>query len=310
MSYRLIHGRTVERDIGRIIGKQLSLAIDALESTRDLPPNAASHDARPHIKKIHAALCLSQPARISRYRHTKKRLNNASRLLAPLADDEAVLATMARVADQYCHGLSAQTADAIRQRLAQKHKRLTRKARLERVLPEAREILVAEGKRMRRWRLAERGFKAIASGLEKTIRDARRAMAVALEHPTTEHYHAWRRRAKSWWLQMRLLEGRCGGKLGRVEQRLKALDGCLGEHHNAALLEKALMDEAPASRQDTARCLRLVRRYQAGLRRDGQRGSSREADRAGPASTTLVATGQGGRRADAARGSRPPAGHA
>jgi len=271
MAYRLKGDASVQRDVRRVVGKQMKRTLEALESTDASQQIAASHDARRRIKKMRAALQLIQPTLDSRSQRTMKGLKKVSRLLAPMADTDAVLATLSRVAGKFRRAFSTETIDAMQRRFAEKHRRIMRKARLERAIPAARTALATEAKRVQHWRLSKRGFKAIARGLERTARDARRAMAVALAQPTTEHYHVWQRRAKSLWLQVRLLEGRCGGKLARVAQQLEALDSGLGDYHNAALLEQALIDEAPASRQETARALRLVRRYQAVLRRDAKR---------------------------------------
>jgi hypothetical protein len=65
---------------------------------------------------------------------------------------------------------------------------------------------------------------------------------------------------------MRLLEGYTGGRLLQEQRWLEQLDGVLGEAHNCALLCAALRAGALESREDTARCLRLVRRYRAELR--------------------------------------------
>jgi hypothetical protein len=58
----------------------------------------------------------------------------------------------------------------------------------------------------------------------------------------------------------------------RVDQRsarlLEALDGCLGEYHNVALLQAALLTEMPLPRPELAHALRLLRKHQAELRRE------------------------------------------
>jgi hypothetical protein len=66
---------------------------------------------------------------------------------------------------------------------------------------------------------------------------------------------------------MRLLDGCCGNQLTHDITRLDALDGCLGEHHNVALVETILVSEALLQRRVSARCLRLLRQYQHHLRR-------------------------------------------
>jgi hypothetical protein len=95
-------------------------------------------------------------------------------------------------------------------------------------------------------------------------------MAVARAHPTAEHYHAWRRRVKDHWFQVRLLEGRCGDRLLGDERRLETLDGHLGEYHDCALLETVLVAGTALPPDDASHMLRLLKRYQLGLRQKAQ----------------------------------------
>jgi hypothetical protein len=92
-------------------------------------------------------------------------------------------------------------------------------------------------------------------------------MAAAVEHPTADNYHTWRRRVKEHWFHVRLIEARCGNRLARYKSRLEVLDECLGEYHNFALLRTILSADPFVSRQETARRLRIIRRYQAEQRR-------------------------------------------
>src|SRR5262249_4603896 len=72
------------------------------------------------------------------------------------------------------------------------------------------------------------------------------------------------------WFHVRLLEGRCGNHLVVVQRRLEALDGVLGEYHNLVLLREVLAGDSGLSREEAARCLRVVRRYQRALRQPAQ----------------------------------------
>jgi hypothetical protein len=72
---------------------------------------------------------------------------------------------------------------------------------------------------------------------------------------------------KAHWFQVRLIEPRCGNRLVAYERRLEALDDCLGEYHNFALMRTILSAETAVSRDETARRLRMIRRHQGALRR-------------------------------------------
>jgi CHAD domain-containing protein len=265
--YCLKPARPIASDIRRIVDKQLALAIQNLRTIGDRRSDEAIHEARRHVKKVRAVLRLVQPTLGDAYAPANARMRVANRMLAPIADGEAVVHTIARLRKRYGRQLSRRTLDSIHTALVERSARIDRKAGLDRVLPKVAAVLRAERGRLTRWTLTRHGFHAVAPGLEKGLRRARKAMARTAAEPTADHYHTWRRRVKDLWFQVRLVEARCGNKLLADERRLEALDGCLGEYHNVVLLEQILIEEALVSREQTVRCLHLLRRYQSALRR-------------------------------------------
>lgn len=266
MSYRLKLERPVGSELRRLGEKQFELALAAMQGVGSRRRDKAMHRARRHIKKIRALIRLFQPSLAPSFRPVDRRLGTVSRLLGPIADGEAVVDTLVRIEEKYRDEFPRRTFRTVHAGLVQLEFRADRKAKFDRVLETVTRLLRVEQSRTRLWRLEASGFRAIAPGLGRSVRRTRRAMALTLEQPTDEHYHLWRRRVKDLWLQVRLLQARCGGGLAREEAQLEQLDGYLGEYHNCLLLAAVLTAEPLASRQCTARCLRLVRRYQAELR--------------------------------------------
>jgi CHAD domain-containing protein len=130
----------------------------------------------------------------------------------------------------------------------------------------AAKLLSDERKHVADWHLRPRGFRALAPGLEKSVRATLRAKEQCLAAPSFDRYHTWRRRLKTLWLQVRLLELRCGAGLVADRERLELLDGVLGECHDCALLQNVLRSGAPLPRHEAAHCIRVLRRHQAKLR--------------------------------------------
>lgn len=266
MPYRLKAQAAIAGEVKRIASKQLTLAIEELRAVGDRQSDNAVHEARRHVKKVRALLRLMRPALGDGYDVDTRRMRTANRMLAPIADGRAVVDTLARLSRKSLASPSRRALGAIRAVLNERAARIDRQAELDRVLPKVARILRLEDRRVAGWRLRARGFRALAPGLEASVRRARKAMAQAAARPTTEHYHAWRRRVKDLWFQVRLLEERCGDALLPEQQRLEELDGLLGEYHNVALLEEILTTEVLLSRPMTARSLRLLRRDLAELR--------------------------------------------
>ncbi len=266
MSYRLKAQAAIASEVKRIANKQLALAIEELRAVGDRRSDNAVHEARRHVKKVRALLRLVRPRLGDGYDVDTRRMRTANRMLAPIADGRAVVDTLARLGRKGRASPSRRALTAIRGVLNQRAARIDRKAELDRVLPKVARLLRLEDQRVAEWTLGAGGFRAIAPGLEASVRRARKAMTRTAARPTTEHYHAWRRRVKDLWFQVRLLEDRCGNALVADQRRLEDLDGLLGEYHNVALLEQVLTKEALLSRQMTARSLRLLRRDLAELR--------------------------------------------
>ena len=123
---------------------------------------------------------------------------------------------------------------------------------------------------MKHWQIRGDGFRAIAPGLEESYRRARRLMILTWSKPKPSNFHTWRRYVKDHWFHIRLLEGRCGFHLVAYERRIEALDGILGEYHNVILLRDLLVTDGSLPREEAARCLRIVARYQRVLRRHAE----------------------------------------
>jgi hypothetical protein len=175
------------------------------------------------------------------------------------------------VVERYGGQLPADTLAEIQATLVRRASMAKEAAALSQSIEIAAAMLRAERDGLCGWRLRRGGFRAVAAGLERTARDARRAMRKAIAGSRSRDYHTWRQRVKDQWLQVRLLQGRCGGMLALDERRLEALDGCLGECHNCAILRDVLTSDSTLDRSDAAHAVHLVRLYERELRRRARR---------------------------------------
>lgn len=96
-----------------IAGKRLALAIQELRTVGDHRSDDAIHGARRHVKKARALLRLVLPAPGKAYTDADARMRSANRLLAPIANGEAVVDTIARLWKRYSRQLSERTFDSI-----------------------------------------------------------------------------------------------------------------------------------------------------------------------------------------------------
>jgi CHAD domain-containing protein len=270
MGFRLKNDAAIATEIRRLVLRQLEIAIDELRAVGDPASDDAVHDARRRVKKIRALIRLVQPALDKAYRAVDRDLHEVSRMLAPVADGQGVIETLNQLAHRYRKVLPRRAVASIREGLRDRGARTDREASASGILQLAANTLRNERKRVRRWTIHGDGFQAIAPGLEESYRRARQAMIQAWSKPRPAHYHSWRRYVKDHWFHVRLIEGRCGNHLLAYQRRLEALDGVLGEYHNLILLRDVLVSDGYLNRRETARCLRVVSRYQRSLRRHAE----------------------------------------
>jgi CHAD domain-containing protein len=271
MGFCLKPGQPIDEEIRRIADHQFAQAVAALHTVGQAESDDALHAARRRVKKVRALIRLVRPALRHGYRSLNRRLRAVNRLLAPVADGCATVETLERIAAKYRAALPRQTRADIRALLLRRQAVANEEASLSGAIQTAAALLCKERRGLGRWRLGQSGFHAIGPGLGKSVRSSRRAMTLALARPSVEHYHSWRQRVKDQWFHVRLLQARCANALAVDERRLEALDGCLGEYHDCALLQNALTSDSALDRSDAARCLRLVRRHQRELRAKARR---------------------------------------
>ena len=95
---------------------------------------------------------------------------------------------------------------------------------------------------MKRWQLPD-GFEAIGPGLARGYRRGRRALREAVDRPTDEHVHEWRKSVKTLWYHVRLLEPAAPSVFAPAIEALDHLAEALGDDHDLAVLVERLASD-------------------------------------------------------------------
>ena len=90
--------------------------------------------------------------------------------------------------------------------------------------------------RVSHWRLERDSFDALAKGLEKTYRRGRREFEAAMDEPTVESLHEWRKRVKHLWYHHTLLRSLWPPVMEVTGDEAHALSDRLGDDHDLAVL--------------------------------------------------------------------------
>ena len=120
------------------------------------------------------------------------------------------------------------------------------------------------------WPLDDLNWKQICNAVCKIYRRGQRALATTIDDPEAENFHAWRKRVKDVWYQLRILQPLNRTVMEEMAQDAKVLGQLLGPEHDLhflrARLEKESGDEALA--EEVEKLQKLIGKRCKRLRRD------------------------------------------
>lgn len=203
--YRFKRGEPVPAGLKRIVREQLDSAIGQL-SGQGKNRTEEVHEARKSMKKIRAVLRLTKKELGSVYGVETTQLRLCSGQLSEIRDAAAQIETIDLVRKKVAPELGTAAFGTIRRALVARREKFEQAAEAGGVFPRVAGALRTVAHRVKGWPLQTDGFAALAPGIEKTFCRGRKAFLCAREDPSPENLHAWRRRAKDLWYQMRMIQ--------------------------------------------------------------------------------------------------------
>ena len=267
MAFELRPRKSTAKDLRRLARKELGRAGDELAGT-GTPGDESIHGARKSVKKVRAILELIDTDDGHGLAGSAKRLRAVNRTLSGFRDAEAVIETLEKLRLAHPELFSARVYASVRRQLAARKQAMIRAAARDGAWRDAAGELRALAKRAKHWQSAHDGFAALAPGVDKSHRRARKALARARETQAAPEFHEWRKAVKSLWYTVRLV----GGGSAAIGRDIRALDSAerwLGDDHNLVVLCAELSGDPSlrASPFDFERLRRVVDRLQRALRR-------------------------------------------
>lgn len=242
MAYRIGESESVQTAVRRIAREQLKKAIREIDD-ESLPADETIHEVRKRLKKVRGLLRLVRPELGKTYDEENTALRDAARIIADERDATSMLECYAALEARYGGETDFSTHAHVKETLIGRKGAALKDAgeRLERV----REALRDARKRAKKWKLDDPdGFAAVEGGLRKTYGRARDAMEDAIDEPTMESMHEWRKRVKYNRYHTRLLRGSWPSLLEPMRNEVKRLTDLLGDEHDLAVLRELLTNEA------------------------------------------------------------------
>jgi CHAD domain-containing protein len=126
------------------------------------------------------------------------------------------------------------------------------------------------GERLAKWPLDRITWKQICGAVEKIYKRGQRGLAKTIKKPVPENFHAWRKRVKDLWYQLRILQPLNRTVFEEMAHDADVLGELLGLQHDFDFLMERLEKESgdEALRDELARLQKLIRKRGRRLCRD------------------------------------------
>ena len=243
-AHRLRTDEGVADGLRRVARGRAEKALERLEGAgADERLAGAIHGARKDLKKLRAlARLVRKELGADLFAAENRRYRDAGRLLSGSRDAQVKLETLIGLRKAAADELpAAETALWESELEAERDAALATlgkesAGRLER----ARGEIAAGRERIDEWPLAPDGWKLVGPGLRRAYRDGRRGMKRVRKDAAAEAVHAWRKRVKDLWYQLRLIEEEWPAPLGATAAQAHELAELLGDHHDLAVLAEDL----------------------------------------------------------------------
>ncbi len=270
MGFRLKLGES--RDVGsglkRIFGEQIDFAL----KTCGRPARQHGiivHEVRKHLKKLRAAMRLAV-GRVGKTCHGREDrcVRKIGRMVSDLRDAQVRLQTFIELRDQAAKSLGPQRFPRTEELLLLERESFSAaftgwQARAIPQLERAKARLV-------NWPLEELSWKQICGAVAKIYKRGQHGLAKTIEDPEAENFHAWRKRVKDIWYQLRILRPLNRVVLEQIACDAEVLGELLGREHDLHFLltrlEKESGDETLAN--ELAQLKRLIGKRCNQLQRD------------------------------------------
>lgn len=241
MAYRIKkRDRSVEDSVRRIADEQIGRALDEIDDP-DLDFTIKIHQARKRCKKLRGLLRLVRPV-FDDYRAENMSFRDAARLLSDVRDKRSLTLAYDDVTAHFEDEIDRRAFAPIRARLTRDSRKVHEDPDTDIRLQKFRHEMEVARDRVGMWTLDKDGFDAIADGIGKTYKRARKRMQDAWSDRDDESMHAWRKRVKYHWYHARLLSGAVPDMMRPQVDAADELSDLLGDYQDIAVLDARLRD--------------------------------------------------------------------
>jgi CHAD domain-containing protein len=245
MSYRLEDHEAVPNGIKRVTLEQIDIILHAVQATSGNQDNAV-HNVRTSLKKIRAVLRLVQDKIGGDVFHQENVcFRDAGRRLSAVRDTAVMLATFETLMDRFSAQVTADAFTELRKVLRQSSR--TRRVEKQNALSAVAKTVTAARRRVEHWPINHDGFSMVGPGIKRAYNRGCQRFTLAVDQPSVEHFHEWRKEVKCLWYQIRLLKPIWPKIMEKFADELKALGDYLSDDHDLAILRARVLEQAEQS---------------------------------------------------------------
>jgi CHAD domain-containing protein len=226
------------------------------------------HEVRKNLKKLRAAMRLAI-SEVGKDCHAEEDrcVRKIGRLVSDLRDAQVRLQTFVELRDEAaktCERLFPRTGELL---LLERESFSAAFAGWQRqAIPQLEDVKA----HLMRWRLHDLDWQQICGAVGKIYRRGQRGLVKTIDKPEPECFHAWRKRVKDIWYQLRILHPLNRMVLQEMAHNADVLSELLGREHDLDFLlvrlEKESGDETLVD--ELAQLQKLIRKRCKRLRRD------------------------------------------
>src|SRR5437016_607793 len=189
------------------------------------------HEVRKHLKKLRAAMRLTV-GEVGKNQHAREDLcvSEIARLVSDLRDAQVRLQTLIQLRDETAKGAGENHFPRIEELLSLERESFS--AAFAGWQKQAIPRLERVGGRLSKWPLAGITWKQICGTVGKTYKRGQRGLGKTIKKPQPENFHAWSKRVKDLWYQLRILQPLNRVVLEKIAADAEVLGELLGREHD------------------------------------------------------------------------------
>jgi CHAD domain-containing protein len=268
MGFRLKLREPLPEGLKRVFREQIDSALHLCENPAK-QRGVTVHEVRKHLKKLRAAMRLAI-GEVGKNCHANEDrcVRKIGRLISDLRDAQVRLQTFVELRDQAAKTPEQKLFPCTEELLLLERESFS--AAFAGWQSQAIPQLEAVKTRLTDWPLDGLNWKQICGAVAKIYKRGQRWLAKTIDDPEPENFHAWRKRVKDIWYQLRILQPLNRVVLEEMAHDAEVLGELLGREHDLdflwARLEKEYGDEALAG--ELSQLQKLITKRGKRLRRD------------------------------------------